>query len=141
MHPTYPLCSCRRTISDRPDARALDTRFCKTRFPLFNRILVGNNNLISFANVPSLLLGSRLVVTRILGSTTPLNCPYSSSSPSSSSTVLSARVSSYLKSFFKFSSFAMAGSRGFPEARLALSAARLEASSASRRVSALLYGL
>jgi hypothetical protein len=62
----------------------------------FNRTDVGNSKRISLENVPSLEEGSRDVVTRILGSTTPLSCEYSSSSPSSSSAVLSALLSSYL---------------------------------------------
>src|ERR1700679_2167891 len=123
-------------MSLRPEARALETRFGRTRLPRLRRIEVGSNSLISFAKEDRREEGFRDVVTRMRGSTTPESWAYSSSKANSSSTVRSARDSSYLKSVLRALSFAIEGSRGFPEAREALRAERLDASSASRRVRA-----
>jgi hypothetical protein len=123
-------------------------------FPRFKRTEVGSSSRISvisqlpsyirtgsqpLENVASRLDGSRDVVTKIRGSTTPDSCAYSSSSPSSSSAVRSARDSSYLKSALTLSSFCTSFESGFPVDRLARSAARFDANSASRSVRALRY--
>lgn len=68
-----PLCSWRRTMSERPDACAEEMRLGRIRFPLLSRMDVGRSSRISFANDDSLVEGSREVVTNTLGSTIPDN--------------------------------------------------------------------
>lgn len=66
------------------------------RLPLFRRMDVGRRRRISFANEERRDEGSLEVVTSTRGSTMPESWAYSSSRSSSSSMVLSGRVSSYL---------------------------------------------
>lgn len=119
-------------------AFALDTRSGKIRLPLFKRMDVGRSKRISFAKVLSRADGDRDVVTRGRGSTKPDVRAYSSSTSmmSPSFPCPDGRDSSYLKSSRRRVSFAMEGSKGFPDAREALSWARFSAIDASRRRSA-----
>ena len=131
-----PRCSCRMTMSDRPDEFADDTNIGRTAFPRFSRIAVGSSRRISLAKDDSRAEGSLDVLTNTRGSTTPLRCAYSSSSSSSSSAVRSALDSSNRKSRRKALSLAISGANGLPLARDALSFARFCAVSASFNVRA-----
>lgn len=124
-------------------AFALDTKSGRTRFPRFKRIDVGSIKRISLANVLRRIDGFREVVTIGRGSINPDVRAYSSSMSKRSASLFfcsdAGNDSSYLKSSRSFLSFAMDGSRGFPEAREAFNCARFSAIEASRRSKALRY--
>ncbi|EZF99716.1 hypothetical protein H113_00705 [Trichophyton rubrum MR1459] len=110
------------TMSLSAEALALATRSLSTSVPRFSRIEVGMSSRISFANVLRREEGSRDVVTSGRGSTRPEVTAYSSSISISSVAPFAFESpvgsdSSYLKSSLSRLSFAIDGSRGFPEAR------------------------
>ncbi len=128
-----PRCSCRRSTSVSAAELALATRVGRIRVPRFSRMEVGRRSLISLAKAPSRVEGDREVVIRGRGSAMPERWLYSSSRSSAGA------ASSYLCEERSAVSFARTGARGFPLEREALKAARFEAVSAERRLSARRY--
>ena len=80
--------------SERPAAEAEETRLLSTVLPRFSRMEVGRSSRISLAKEERREEGSREVVTRIRGSTTPDSWAYSSSSERVSERVSVGRDSS-----------------------------------------------
>lgn len=83
----------------------------RTVLPRLRRMLLGRSRRISLENWSRRDEGSREVVMRILGSTTPERCAYSSSS-SAVSSASGVCDSSYLKSLRSCASSAMSLGRG-----------------------------
>lgn len=107
-----PRCSCSRIKSDVDVEWHDEHSNGRTVLPRLSRMLLGRSSRISLENWSRRDEGSREVVMRILGSTIPERCAYSSSS-SAVSSAAGVCDSSYLKSLRSCTSSAMSLGRGY----------------------------